>query len=98
MTQSLATIGRDEIELLFETSRGCWWGAKAHCTFCGLNGATMTFREMGIASARRTIEEIVERYSGRVSRFASVDNIIPESYVSDLLPELNIPGPCDPFL
>jgi len=82
---------RDEIELLFETSRGCWWGAKAHCTFCGLNGATMTFREMGIASARRTIEEIVERYSGRVSRFASVDNIIPESYVSDLLPELNIP-------
>lgn len=23
--------------LLFETSRGCWWGQKHHCTFCGLN-------------------------------------------------------------
>ena len=26
--------------LLFETSRGCWWGAKSHCTFCGLNGGS----------------------------------------------------------
>ena len=21
------------LRLLFETSRGCWWGAKHHCTF-----------------------------------------------------------------
>src|SRR6185369_6099656 len=28
----------------FETARGCWWGAKQHCTFCGLNALTMTFR------------------------------------------------------
>src|SRR5262245_4429367 len=32
------------IDVLFETSRGCWWGAKHHCTFCGLNGDTMEFR------------------------------------------------------
>src|SRR6185503_1042883 len=31
------------ILLPFESSRGCWWGAKAHCTFCGLNGGTMAF-------------------------------------------------------
>ncbi|MEK7834359.1 MAG: RiPP maturation radical SAM C-methyltransferase, partial [Acidobacteriota bacterium] len=30
--------------LLLETARGCWWGAKHHCTFCGLNGQTMAFR------------------------------------------------------
>src|SRR6185503_17197707 len=30
--------------LLVETSRGCWWGVRSHCTFCGLNGATMAFR------------------------------------------------------
>ena len=29
-----------EPELLFETSRGCWWGERLHCTFCGLNGTT----------------------------------------------------------
>ena len=33
-----------EVRLPYETSRGCWWGAKSHCTFCGLNGTTMAFR------------------------------------------------------
>ncbi|WP_270040477.1 RiPP maturation radical SAM C-methyltransferase, partial [Solirubrobacter ginsenosidimutans] len=28
----------------FESSRGCWWGEKHHCTFCGLNGLGMGFR------------------------------------------------------
>jgi len=33
-----------EPSLLFETSRGCWWGERSHCTFCGLNGTTMNYR------------------------------------------------------
>ena len=41
--------------LLFETSRGCWWGAKSHCTFCGLNGETMAFRSK---SPRRALDEL----------------------------------------
>ena len=28
----------------FESGRGCWWGAKHHCTFCGLNGTNMHWR------------------------------------------------------
>src|SRR5262249_14390972 len=28
----------EEIWLPYESSRGCWWGQKHHCTFCGLNG------------------------------------------------------------
>ena len=32
------------VRLSAESSRGCWWGAKSHCTFCGLNGGTMAFR------------------------------------------------------
>lgn len=82
---------RDEIELLFETSRGCWWGEKAHCTFCGLNGASMKFREMGVTLARDTIQNMVDRYSSRVTRFASVDNIIPKPYIEELLPQLHMP-------
>jgi ribosomal peptide maturation radical SAM protein 1 len=81
----------DEIELLFETSRGCWWGEKAHCKFCGLNGATMSFREMEISQAQDNIQHMVDRYASRVRRFASVDNIIPKSYVDHLLPGLKIP-------
>jgi radical SAM superfamily enzyme YgiQ (UPF0313 family) len=46
------------VELLFEASRGCWWGAKHHCTFCGLNGLSMTFRSK---SADRAYSEIKHR-------------------------------------
>ncbi len=41
--------------LSYETSRGCWWGQKSHCTFCGLNGQGMAFRAK---SADRVIEEL----------------------------------------
>src|SRR5262249_10493752 len=27
-----------ERQVTFETARGCWWGEKIQCTFCGLNG------------------------------------------------------------
>ncbi|MBB1247355.1 RiPP maturation radical SAM protein 1, partial [Streptomyces durbertensis] len=33
-----------EPKLVLEGSRGCWWGEKRHCTFCGLNGSSMRFR------------------------------------------------------
>ena len=38
--------GSIQPSLTFETSRGCWWGERSHCTFCGLNGGTMMYRAM----------------------------------------------------
>jgi len=35
-----------KLTIPFETSRGCWWGERAHCTFCGLNGMSMNYRAM----------------------------------------------------
>jgi ribosomal peptide maturation radical SAM protein 1 len=72
--------------LLIESARGCWWGAKSHCTFCGLNGETMTFRAK---SATRVADEL-ERQSARydVKRFQAVDNIISYDYFKTLLPML----------
>ena len=67
-----------------EASRGCWWGEKVHCTFCGLNGETMRFRAK---SARRVVEEtdeLVARYGARRLQFA--DNIMSTAYCDDLLP------------
>ncbi|MGH3850607.1 MAG: hypothetical protein ACRDRT_13040, partial [Pseudonocardiaceae bacterium] len=37
-----AVVGKASVP--YETSRGCWWGQKQHCTFCGLNGEGMPFR------------------------------------------------------
>ena len=80
-----------EIKLPFETSRGCWWGERSHCTFCGLNGMTMQYRSMAPDKARILLEDLFERYGSRVQRFQSVDNILPREYLTDLLPKLEPP-------
>lgn len=71
--------------LLLETSRGCWWGAKHHCTFCGLNGGAMAFRSK---SADRVLAEIDLLKGHGVDSVAVVDNILDMHYFSTLLPEL----------
>src|SRR4029453_173525 len=35
----LPRTAQRQVRIPFESARGCWWGAKHHCTFCGLNGA-----------------------------------------------------------
>jgi magnesium-protoporphyrin IX monomethyl ester (oxidative) cyclase len=79
-----------------ETSRGCWWGQRAHCTFCGLNGATMSYRAMKPELARRQIGSLF-RYSGRANMIEAVDNILPKSYLQDVLPHLDTPPDMEIF-
>ena len=74
--------------LLMETSRGCWWGARHHCTFCGLNGGAMTFRSK---SPDRVVDELttlVGRY--RVPHVNVVDNILDMRAFTTFLPELRL--------
>jgi ribosomal peptide maturation radical SAM protein 1 len=72
--------------ILMESARGCWWGAKHHCTFCGLNGTSMAFRSK---SASRVLEEVMDLCTRYESRFIEmVDNILDMHYFHDLLPEL----------
>jgi len=69
--------------LLFETSRGCWWGEKLHCTFCGLNGATMAYRSK---SAERALDELIYltgRHPG--CSVNAVDNILDMKYFKTLI-------------
>ncbi|HYH79785.1 MAG TPA: RiPP maturation radical SAM C-methyltransferase, partial [Longimicrobium sp.] len=82
--------GRERPVLLFETSRGCWWGERAHCTFCGLNGSTINYRSMRAESAFKVFNDLFQ-HAGRVSELQSVDNILPRSYLADVLPFLDTP-------
>jgi len=79
---------KDEIEplLFFETSRGCWWGQKHHCKFCGLNGATLTYRSKTPTRAVDELTHLVERYG--VHRACSADNIFDYRYFDTFLPLL----------
>lgn len=75
-----------DISIPFEGSRGCWWGAKLHCTFCGLNGSNMAFRSK---SADRAVDELfylAKRY--QQLSFQAVDNIMDMRYFSEFLPKL----------
>jgi ribosomal peptide maturation radical SAM protein 1 len=72
--------------LFFETSRGCWWGEKKHCTFCGLNGQTMEFRSKTGVRALEELTSIVARHPG--CEIQVVDNILDMRYFNDFLPAL----------
>jgi magnesium-protoporphyrin IX monomethyl ester (oxidative) cyclase len=76
--------------LTFETSRGCWWGAKAHCTFCGLNGSAMTYRALDSDKAIAQFQRLF-KYANRCAFLESVDNIMPTNYPTEVLPFLDTP-------
>lgn len=84
---------QDEIELVlyFETSRGCWWGQRAHCTFCGLNGASMGYRYMKPELALELIQGLVKRYYPRIKFYDSVDNILALEYFDSVVDKLDMP-------
>lgn len=75
-----------EIRLQIETSRGCWWGAKHHCTFCGLNAETMKYRSKDASRVLAEIRYQVDRYE--IRRIDSVDNILDMRYLKELMPAL----------
>ncbi len=72
--------------LTAEAARGCWWGAKAHCKFCGLNGNTMEFRSKSAPRAASELRELAARYG--IRRFLMTDNILDTHYFQTLLPQL----------
>jgi magnesium-protoporphyrin IX monomethyl ester (oxidative) cyclase len=73
-------------ELLAESSRGCWWGEKSHCTFCGLNGSGMKHRSKSPTRVLSEISELTEVYGDHHIQF--VDNILDMSYFKTVLPRL----------
>ncbi|GKS65144.1 RiPP maturation radical SAM protein 1 [Nitrospira sp.] len=88
--QLLAELGQtaqglDRI-LLYEGSRGCWWGEKHHCTFCGLNAQSMKFRAKAPEQVLREIAGLSQRYDA--VRFRLVDNIIDMGYIENLFGKL----------
>ena len=77
--------------LPYESSRGCWWGQKSHCTFCGLNGHGMAFRQK---SPDRVLAELKTLSASHPTRQVTMtDNIMPHSYFRTLVPRLPIELP-----
>jgi ribosomal peptide maturation radical SAM protein 1 len=74
------------VRIPVESSRGCWWGEKHHCTFCGLNDAQIAYRSKRPDVFSAELEELGRRY--RRTRFQVVDYILDLRYFKTLLPWL----------
>jgi len=70
---------KNDWALPVESSRGCWWGKKHHCTFCGLNGGGMTFRAKTPERFMSELSALASRH--RISSFEAVDNILDLKYL-----------------
>jgi ribosomal peptide maturation radical SAM protein 1 len=72
--------------LLVESSRGCWWGVKNRCLFCGLNHPQASYRTK---SPRRFISELdMLEKDYDVHRFEVTDNILDMKYFDTVIPHL----------
>lgn len=76
----------EPLNLPLENSRGCWWGAKHHCVFCGIRDEDMAYRARSANSVLASMSDLHERYG--MQRFRFADYILPNSYFEQLMPEL----------
>lgn len=83
-----SSVARNWVEpkLVVEGARGCWWGEKHHCTFCGLNGSFMQFRSKSPDTFYEEIMDLARRH--RVLDMYVVDNILDMGYLKTVLPRI----------
>jgi ribosomal peptide maturation radical SAM protein 1 len=66
-------------QIPFESARGCWWGEKQHCTFCGLNAMGMSYRSKSPPRILNEIDALTHRYKTRY--LGAVDNILDHRHI-----------------
>ena len=72
--------------LPIETGRGCWWGEKHHCTFCGLNRSGMEFRAKSPDRVIEQLDQLARKYG--IFSFNAIDNIMAPEYTEKLFRRL----------
>ena len=74
-----------KLSLAFESSRGCWWGQKNHCTFCGLNGVEMNFTSK---SNDRVVTEVRTLWDKYGKNLFATDTIMAREHLKSVMVEL----------
>ncbi|MCX6621324.1 MAG: RiPP maturation radical SAM C-methyltransferase, partial [Acidobacteria bacterium] len=90
--QLAATTFRDAVHpgLLFEGSRGCWWGAKHRCKFCSLDGPGVAYRRKTSGRMLNELAELHAKYG--LSRLEAVDKILDQTHLAGVFEELRTAG------
>lgn len=79
-------IGKDNIGMIYESSRGCWWGEKKQCNFCSLCNGFLNYRSKSASKVMDEINELLEKYG--VDRFYSTDCILNYDYFNNFIIDL----------
>lgn len=82
---------QQKVDVLWEivpvqNSRGCWWGEKHHCVFCGIEEQFIKYYYKNPDIVLSNILELHKKY--HKSNFLISDYILPHSYYNTLLPKL----------
>jgi ribosomal peptide maturation radical SAM protein 1 len=75
-------IGTSEPTLVFQSARGCWWGEKHKCTFCGLPKDGIRYRSKTPDLVYAQLERLARRY--RALEFSAADAILDMRYINTL--------------
>jgi ribosomal peptide maturation radical SAM protein 1 len=78
-------LGESPLTLTFESSRGCWWGQKQHCRFCGVNGEQLGFYTK---SSQRVVHEIRTLWQRHGRNLIATDAILSREHLREVIPEL----------
>ena len=73
--------------LPIETSRGCWWGQKRQCVFCGNCRVTIPFRSKSPDRVVREIIHLTRQYKFRY--ISCVDDALDKTHIESVFPRLN---------
>ncbi len=77
--------------IFFETSRGCYWGARNRCNFCTYDGYRKLFTPMKPSVMISYLNILFSRYADICKYFIAVDSCFPPSYLDSVFPYVNIP-------
>ncbi len=69
-----------------EFSRGCWWGKKSQCIFCGLNCKKLDFRTKSPQRAKDEINTLTSNY--KVNKIILTDSSLDKKFFKTLLPAI----------
>ncbi len=77
----------ENVWLPFESSRGCWWGQKNQCRFCGINSLNIKYRTKSPNQVVTELCHFQKKYPG-ISNFIATDAIFPQTDFRQLCQKL----------
>jgi ribosomal peptide maturation radical SAM protein 1 len=78
--------GLDDVGVVFQSARGCWWGEKHPCAFCGIDKGTIHYRSRTPQLVFDEIARQSQRY--RTPSFVAADCMLDLRYIHTLFASL----------